>query len=272
MPKADEVRSAKREERKPFSSPAEDEVIEITIPEGAESGQIPKGDQYIGRLMGVIQETSKGSGNPMLTWAFEMYEGEFAGMDFTMWTPLTDNAIWKLSDTLTALGVKWEPGTKVRIDPKALKNTLVRMDIKDDTYEGRTRSKLNKILPHPDGAGTKAAKGGFTVPKKAEEDDEEEEQPQRGTRRARGQRDEEEEVYDDERPKRGRRPAPVEEDDEEEEFPRARGRGRAKEPEEDMEEVWGNGKKGRKPVVEEDDEEERPVRRSGRPVARGRGR
>ena len=92
MAKADDIRSAKREDRKPFSSPADDEVIEILIPEGAESGKIPAGDQYIGKLLGVTQEISKTSGNPMLVWAFEMYEGEFAGMDFRMWTTLSDNA------------------------------------------------------------------------------------------------------------------------------------------------------------------------------------
>jgi hypothetical protein len=279
MAKAEAVRSAAKSERKPFSSPSDDETIEILIPEGAESGKIPADDQYIGKLLGVVQEESRSSGNPMLTWTFTIHEGDFQGMDFTMWTPLTSNAMWKLADTLTALGVKWQAGTPLRFKAKDLKGTLVRLVIKDDTFQGREQSKLAAILPHPDGAGKKGGKG-FTVPQKVDEDDEEEERPTR-TRAARAgkplPRDEDEEP----------------EEEEEEEFPRARGRGKARKVEDDMEEVWGKGKK-RRPVEEDEDEdeEERPARRGraareveededeeeerprgrGRPAARGRGR
>lgn len=246
MAKATEVRETKKG-KSPFGQPADDEAIELLIPEGAESGRIPAGDQYIGKLLGLVQGESESSGNPMITWTFTMYDGDFQGMDFNMWTTLTANSMWKLADTLTALGVAWEPGVPLKIRPKELKGTLVRMVIKDDKYEGRERSKLAAILPHPDGAGKKA-KAGFVVPSKADEDDEDEK-----PRKTRKTRDEPEDEDEDERPAKGKRGAP------------------------DMDQVWDKGKRRPEP---EEEEEERPASRrprdededeeDERPVRRGR--
>jgi hypothetical protein len=265
MAKAAAVREAKKAERTPFSSPSADESVEILIPEGAESGQIPAGDQYIGKCLGFVQGESKGSGNPMLTWTFTMHEGDFAGMDFTFWTPLTENSMWKLADTLTALGVDWEPGVPLSISSKQVAGTLVRMNIKDDKFEGRDRSKLAGILPHPDGAGKKAKKG-FTVPSNAEEDEEEEEAPR--ARKGKLSKAVEYEDEEEEQPVRGRKRAVVEDEDEEEEERPVR-RGKAKPAEEEMEERWPTKKSAKRAAREEEDEEEEEVapRRRARAVA-----
>lgn len=257
MAKATAVREAPR--KSPFGSPSDDETFEIMIPEGAESGKIPAGDQYIGKLLGAVVGKSKAD-NPMVTWTFTVNEGDFEGMDFRLWTPLTDNSMWKVSDVLAALGVPAKPGVKMTIKPKELVGTLVRMVIKDDSGEYQNKSKLDRILPHPDGAGTKATKGkGFTVPSKAEEDDEEEEAPRR--KRPRDEDDEPEE-YEEKVAKRGRKPVDDEDEDEEEdERPVKRGRKAA--VDEDMDEVW-NKKSSKRRVVEDEDEEEEeeePVRR-----------
>lgn len=252
MTKASEVRNAKRD-KSPFSaSPVDDEAVEVILPEGAESGRIPAGDQYIGQLLGMVHGRSKSSDNPMLTWTFTMYKGDFRGMDFTLYTPLSENSMWKLADTLTALGVKWEPGVKVSIKSKELKGTLVRMKIVDDKFEDRDRSKLSGILPHPDGAGTKAKVKGFQVPDKAAEPD-----------------DEDEEDEEEERPRKSRKAA-REEPEEEEEAPVRRSR-KSREAEDDMDDLWAGKEKGKgkkKPVrdeeEDEDEEEERPARRRPR--------
>jgi len=267
MAKASEVRDQKTSKQSPFGKPADDEVTEILIPEGAESGKIPADDQYIGRCLGFIQEESKKSGNPMLTWTFTMEEGDFIGMDFTLWTPMTANAMWKLADTLTALGVKWEPGVPLSLRSKDVKNVLVRMKIVD--YEGRDRSKLQTILPHPDGAGVKAKGAGFKVPKKAEEDDEEEETPRRGRKPARDEEDEEEE-----RPRRGRKARARDEDEDEDEEPATKKKGKGWFAPEEDEEEEERPRRGRKPAREEeedeDDEDERPTRKSAKTSKRSR--
>lgn len=256
MAKASEVRNSKKSSEKPFGRPSDNETVEILIPEGAESGKIPADNQYIGRCLGFVQEESKSSGNPMLTWTFTMEEGDFMGMDFTLWTSLTANAMFKLADTLTALGIKWEPGVPLNLSSKEVKNKLVRMDIVDDNYEGRERSKLRGILPHPDGAGTMGdTKSGFKVPKKVEEEDEEDE----------------EEV----RPRRGRKPSARDEDedeDEEEETPKRRKKAAREEEDEDEEEEQPKKKKGWFAPDDEDDEEEneRPTRKSAKTAKRSR--
>ena len=257
MAKASAVREAKKAERTPFSSPAANEDVEIIIPEGAESGLIPAGDQYIGRCLGFVHEESKSSGNPMLTWTFTMHEGDYKGMDFTLWTTLTENSMWKMSDVLTALGIEWEPGVPLRINTKMVAGRLVRMSIVDDKFEGRSRSKLKSILPHPDGAGTMAKGKGFTVPSKVD-DDEEEEVPRRGRKAAVEVEDEEEEQS-----VRGRKRAVVE-DEEEEDDPPVRKRGQ-KSATEELEERWPT-KSSKRAVRDEEEEEDPAPRRRGRPV------
>lgn len=243
MATATEVRKAKKNER-PFGSPSDDETFETLIPEGAESGKIPKGDQYIGKLIGLSKGVGQESGKPNWRADFTIVEGDYVGMDFSMWLPLTENSLWKMADTLTALGVDWEPGQPINFKRSDVLGTLVRLSIKDDTFQGREVSKLQGILPHPDGAGKKAkSKGAFTVPSKVEEEEEEEQEEERPL-------------------KRGRPAARVEEEDEEEdERPVRRGKAPS------MDDVWKKGDKrskaGTEEEEEEEEEEERP--RRGRP-------
>lgn len=262
MAKADAVRSGK-----PFADPSADEIFEILIPEGAESGKIPSGDDYILQCLSVTFGKAKSSGNPMYTFVFTIFEGDYKGMDFELYCPLTDNALWKLSDTLTALGQKVTPGKPMKVRASDLKGVLVRGVIIDDkTNTGREVSKLQATLPHPDGAGTKGGKG-FVVPKKADEDEEDEEQPV-----ARGKKnldwhtgeDEDEKFPAAKGGKNGRRA--VAEDEDEDEVPPARRRRPADEDEDEEDER----PKARRRTEPEDEEEEddRPARRSA-PAARG---
>src|SRR5688572_5625252 len=101
--------------KSPFGQPSDDEVFEILIPEGAESGKIPASDAYIGKVINVERGEGKDSGNPMLTWTLEMATGPYKGMHFRMWTTLTANSMWKMADVMTALGIEWKAGQPVRI-------------------------------------------------------------------------------------------------------------------------------------------------------------
>lgn len=238
MAKLNEVKKAKRSAKpdSPFGTPAADETFEILIPEGAESGKIPAGDQYIAKLIGLKKDNSKSSGNPMWVWTFTIIKGDFQGLDFTLWTSLQSNALWKLADTLTALGVPWEPGQPINFKLREILGTLVRLRIKDDKRDGRELSKLDAVLPHPKGAGTKGKATGFIVPKKVDEDEED---------TGRGDEDDE-----------------TEEDEEEEETPRkVKGKGRIKEEEEEDEEEEDETEEEDEEDEEEDEEEEETPRR-----------
>lgn len=263
MAKLQDLKNSTRTARPdaPFSRPSNDETIELLIPEGAETGQIPVG-KYPGKLLSVTKDVSKkrddgSGGNPMLVWVFTIVDGPYVGMDFTMWTALTPNSLWKLSDTLKAIGVAYTPGEKFAISNGELKGTLVLLDIIDDKMmNGRKVSKLSQILPSPDGAGTKG-KGKARLQKAEEPDEEEEEEEAVPARRAltkTAPKNEDDEDEDDEAddkdewpvpaalpPKRKKAVAPVEEEDEDEDD------------------------------ETEDDEQDEPPRR-GRPPTRGRNK
>jgi hypothetical protein len=175
MAKIRDIKKAKR--GKPFGAPnAEDDGnFSILIPEGAESGKIPASDQYIGKLMTLTKSVSQGGkGNKMWTFGFQIVKGKYVGMDFQLYCPLVPNAMWKLADTLAALGVKYVPGKEILFKRTDVIGTLVRLIIGDGKTQDGSReiSKLVGVLPHPDGAGKKSKKRDF-VP--AEEPDEEDE-------------------------------------------------------------------------------------------------
>lgn len=180
MAKLGSIKKAKRTAKpsKPFGSPAQDELIEILIPEGAETGKIPARDDYIGKLTTLITGKSKRSGNDMLTFGFQIVKGDYKHMDFQLYCPKVTAAMWKLGEVMTALGVDYEPGKRFKLDRKEVLGTLVRLVIIDDkTNTGREVSKLAGVLPHPDGAGKKAKnKSAFTPPDEEEEEEDIEEQ------------------------------------------------------------------------------------------------
>lgn len=279
MPSARDARAAARTARPdaPFGAPSPDEVFEILIPEGAATGKIPAGDQYIGKLLTLVKSKAKSSGNEMWVFTFTISEGEYAGMDFPIYAALTPNALWKLADTLAALGVKFVAGEPLNFKLKDVLGIGVRMSIKDDKNQDGTRdiSKLAAVLPHPKGAGFKDGKAaGFVVPTKPD-DDEEEASVRRGRKPVREDAYEDEE--EDERPRRPRAREAEEENDEDDE-PVVR-KGRKAAPADDDGE-WEEppasaprGKRRAEPEPEDDDEEPAPApRRGGRVAAPPAGR
>lgn len=156
-----------------FGKPKTGEVWDIDIPEDIDSrGRIPAGDKYLGKLVDVKKDKAKSSGNPMFVWSFLIVSGPQAGRDFNLYTALTPDSMWKVVETLEALGVEVTPGEPVRVNKRDLIGRMCLMNIQDDSYNGRPTSKLNGIAPHPKGAGVKSAKPGISA---AVAEDEEEE-------------------------------------------------------------------------------------------------
>lgn len=173
-----------RKTASPFNKPkpkAQDGSFEFQMPSqmGAGRGRIPKG-KYIGRCTSIVNDTSKSSGNPMWTWEFVITKGEHAGRDFKLWTVLTDDAAWKVAETLKALGVKAEAGSKVRINKKDVIGVGCTMHIKDDAGQDGDGefSKLDKISAHPNGAGFRPGSGALAS--KAKEQEAEDDEDERG--------------------------------------------------------------------------------------------
>lgn len=146
-----------QDKRNPFGTPSdevvtEDNTFSIDLTDQTDPNVIEEGD-YIGKLIGVDKTTSK-SGNPMWVWDFVIMEGPHAGKEYRLFTAIIPSALWKLNETLQALGVGGF-GKTVSFKPQDVLNTKVVMTISDNEYNGQTRSQLDKISAPEEGAGTK---------------------------------------------------------------------------------------------------------------------
>lgn len=158
-----------------FGKPSKDEVFEFEIPEGSD-GIIPPGD-YEGRLVGLNKQISKNSGNPMWVWNFVITKGPHAGMDFPVFTSLTQNALWKLTETLAGLGLPHESGEKAKFSKSDAIGRMAILRIVTGNYQGKDRSEIQTLLPHPKGAGYKkpGTTGNPFADAQIDEEDEDEE-------------------------------------------------------------------------------------------------
>lgn len=306
MAKLDSIKKAKRG-KKPFGTPAAEDNgrFEILIPPGAETGVIPDGDKYIGKLSRAGQNVSKkGKGNPQWYFTFSLVTPKaYKGMEFTQYCPLVPNSLWKLTDTCTALGVKTarRPDGSLKVDfhRDDVLNTLVRLSLKKQagTDGFRDESKIVAVLPHPDGAGKKA-KGGFIA--EVEEPEEEEQDEEMEDEETTDTDEEEDEDVEDSEEEESDEDEGESEEDEDDEGDEDEEESEDEEDEDDEEGEWdtageaeafskkaGRGGKGSqrstgRPKLTKDDEyadvkpvrrrgpkvEEKPVKRAGRPAGR----
>lgn len=139
----------------PFGTPQEEDIFDLTA-EGVELGEetiTPEGE-YVGKCVDVTKGMSK-AGNPMWIWDFTIVEGSYAGEDFRLHTAITPAALWKLTETLAAMGLVDEAGKPIKFSKGDVINTLVTMEIVPDEYNGRKKASLNKISPYAGGVGKK---------------------------------------------------------------------------------------------------------------------
>lgn len=128
-----------------FSVKAESEEMEVLrIPEGT----------YRGKCINVEKGTSKSSGNPMWTWTFVIMgqrkaghtelDTKFAGKEYKLYTVITPQAMWKLREVIAAVTGK-ACGKDINFTKQDVIGREVRMSMKDDTYQGVEKSKLDKV-------------------------------------------------------------------------------------------------------------------------------
>lgn len=72
--------------------------------------------EYAGVIVEAKQETSKKSGNPMLTLAVRVDDGQLVWIRY----PLVQQALWKLARDFTRIGLRKEGETTLRFDPEQL--------------------------------------------------------------------------------------------------------------------------------------------------------
>ena len=119
--------------------PANDDPKRFCIPDG----------EYAVRVTNVNKEESK-KGNPMFVWDFEVCDGEHTGHSGRVYTALTPAALWKLSETVEALGLG-ENGQAVKFSKQKALGRRAMAQFEAEEYNEKWNSKIQKLFPHPEG-------------------------------------------------------------------------------------------------------------------------
>lgn len=106
----------------------------FTIPDGI----------YKVRCMNVEQTVSKG-GNPMFVWDFEISEGPHAGFKSKVFTAITPAAMWKVAETVIALGVG-QQGSVVKFKRSDVLNKECGAMFETDEYDNKKRSQIARVM------------------------------------------------------------------------------------------------------------------------------
>jgi hypothetical protein len=78
--------------------------------------------------------------------------GEHAGKEFPLFTAIVPSALWKVAETVEALGLGKGGAISKFTKSEALSRRCI-ISIRKDTYNGQERSSIAKVLPHLDGPG-----------------------------------------------------------------------------------------------------------------------
>ena len=128
----------------PGKAPANDSFeVDLTDVEVGGGFTIPNGIYKI-RCTNVEQSVSKG-GNPMFVWDFEVSDGPHKGFKSKIFTAITPAAMWKVAETVIALGVG-QQGSVVKFKRSDVLNKECGALFEQDEYEGKTRSQITRIM------------------------------------------------------------------------------------------------------------------------------
>lgn len=117
--------------------------FEVDLTGIEDQSMIPDGPYRV-RCINVEQSVSKG-GNPMFVWDFEISEGERAGRVLKVFTAITPAAMWKVAETVQALGVG-QTGTVVKFKRSDVVGKECGAIVEATEYNGNMRSQISKVV------------------------------------------------------------------------------------------------------------------------------
>lgn len=129
----------------PGSAPAPaSDTFEVDL-SGVESNSftIPDGNYKV-RCTEIEQSVSKG-GNPMFVWTFVVSEGPHTGFQSKVFTAITPAAMWKVAETVVALGVG-QQGQMVKFKRSDVLNRECGAIIEKTEYNGKTNSQIQRLI------------------------------------------------------------------------------------------------------------------------------
>lgn len=117
--------------------------FEVDLTDVQDNFKIPDGNYKV-KCMDIEQSVSKG-GNPMFVWTFEVSEGDHAGFQSKVFTAITPAAMWKVAETVQALGVG-QTGSVVKFKRTDVINKECGALIEQTEYNGNTRSQISRVM------------------------------------------------------------------------------------------------------------------------------
>jgi len=103
----------------------------------------PEGEQ-LARVKKMEMGTVQGSGDDALKAVFEVIKGEGKGCQVFETFSLSEKALWKLKQFLTAIGVKADG--KLSLDLDKLEGKICILDVIHEEYNGQKRAKISAYL------------------------------------------------------------------------------------------------------------------------------
>ncbi len=118
-------------------------TVDFTGVDKGTKRRIPAGD-YAFKVDKCYEDVSQ-SGNNMVVFECVISEGKHKGFRAWVQCAITPKALWKLRQMLEALGVEVPQG-KFKLVPKKYVGLEFGATVEDDTYEGKTRSKIADVF------------------------------------------------------------------------------------------------------------------------------
>ena len=125
-----------------FATPAQD-TFEIDLTDVSDGFTIPDGNYRV-KCLEVEQSVSK-SGNPMFVWTFQVCEEPHLGFESKVFTAITPAAMWKVAETVMALGVG-QTGSVVKFKRTDVVGKECGALIEKTEYNGQERSQITKVM------------------------------------------------------------------------------------------------------------------------------
>ena len=118
--------------------------FEVDLTDVQESQFIIPDGYYRVKCTEIEQNVSK-SGNPMFVWTFEISEGEHKGFQGKAFTAITPAAMWKVAETVIALGVG-QTGSVVKFKRTDVIGKECGAFIEKTEYNGKENSQISKVI------------------------------------------------------------------------------------------------------------------------------
>lgn len=127
----------------PGNAAPANEDFSVDLTDVQDNFKVPDG-LYKMRCQDVEQSVSKG-GNPMFVWTFVVIEGEYTGREFKVFTAITPAAMWKVAETVMALGVG-QVGQVVKFKRTDVVGKECGALIEETEYNGQVRSQISRVM------------------------------------------------------------------------------------------------------------------------------